>query len=193
MANYSVIPPGLHVSIVAGPHHWEGVIRARLPDHLYVEMISDEKLPSDLNEAVLQWHKPPLVWTLPVRLHSLPSEERLVSAEIAGAPKPIENRQTRRFAWQWPVDVQWSKWPVRHLRGITEDVSLGGCRCRLPSPLDENREYTLVLSGPQKVWRCRVAIFRQRYDEHELWGVTVFLWKPGDDTEEWLKWLATQG
>lgn len=192
MANYSVLSPGLAVQLTVGSQEWDAVVRVRLPDQIYFELA--EPAPPLFNTpqlATVQWQSTPLIWQLSVELQTMPMDDRFVVGQLLSAPRPFEQRRMRRFAWQWPVRIRWGLWPHRRTKGMTEDLSVAGCRCHVAQALAEKEDLTVTLQGPQRSWQCRAALLRQTQDSVQQW-TAVILWVPGQQTADWQQWISAQ-
>ena len=193
VAHYSTLAPGLQVGLVIGSHEWSAVVRARLPDHIYLEPLQSNLTPRASGQTgILRWSQAALVWELGVHLQALPEEPQLVRAEPAGRPQAVERRQARRFPWHWPVTVQWGRWPRRHIQGVSEDLSVAGCRCRLSERVNTSPDYWVTLVSPSQRWVCHARLLREPAAGNGGW-TTVFVWLPDKATEVWQQWIAKQG
>ncbi len=190
MASSSVLSPGIAVMLMMGSQSWDAIVRVRLPDQGFMEMVSPDPDMFVKPQAVMaRWQSPPLVSEQALRVQNHSSQPNILVGQLLGAPKPLEQRRVRRFSWNWPVQIRWDRWPGHHIDGMSEDLSVTGCRCQIARALDENRDYTVKLTSPEQTWRCRAALLRQAQEDPDRWAV-VMLWIPGEDTAAWQQWIA---
>ncbi len=192
MANYSVLSPGLAVQLTVGSQQWDAVVRVRLPDQIYFELAERAPLLFHTPQmATVQWQSSPLIWQLSVELQTMPMDDRFVVGQLLSAPRPIEQRRMRRFSWQWPMRIQWGAWPRHRIIGVTEDLSVAGCRCQVAQALPEEQDLTVNLQGPQRSWQCSAMLLRQTQESVQAW-TAVILWTPGRQTADWQQWISAQ-
>ena len=158
----------------------EVMVKFRSKEQVYLEVIhpSDPVLPSPEEGITLHWQWQATYWQQPATVQRVDqSAVPLIIVAVHGDPEAVENRRNRRYYLRIPVVISQGTFKIKKITTETEDVSVNGLRCVVPTAFDEGSTLTFSLQLPARnakltgtVLRCHQIADGKAYEMAVLFG-----------------------
>ena len=172
-------------------------VKFRSKDLVYLEILNPEevmRLPPENTTIFLFWQWQTTLWKQQAVIQRIDqSPTLLIIATTQGDPVGVENRRNRRYRLRIPVYIPQGTFKLKKIATETEDISIDGLRCLVPTPIREGSAIALLLELPGRTVKISGTVLRCRpTPASNIFDMAVRLSPEGHDYQ-WLRhYLDTQ-